>query len=84
LSLVSIGPSDQLGHSSPPHAANRLAAVHSQMVFTAVEASGVTAVIVFTEAGTTVGVATGHIELAAIHAVVKAFLTAFLVFSTKI
>jgi hypothetical protein len=76
-----IGPS---GQSSPlPHATSNPAAVQNQIVLIAVDAIGVTA-MVFMLAGTTVGVVTGHMELAAIHAVVKTFLTALLVFSINL
>jgi hypothetical protein len=59
-------------------------AVHSQIVLIDVDAIGVIAVIVFTLAGTTVGVLTGAIEPATIHVVVRAFLTALFVLSTNL
>jgi hypothetical protein len=80
VSLISSG-------SSLLHATNKLAAVHREIVFAAVDASGAIAVIVFILAGTTVVevvVAIGHMELATIHVVVKAFLTALFVFSIKL
>jgi hypothetical protein len=59
-------------------------AVHSHIVLIAVDAIGLTAVIVFILAGTTVGVVTGHIELAVIHVAVKTFLTALFVLSINL
>ena len=50
----------------------------------AVEAIGAIWVIVFTLAGTTLGVPTGAIEPAAIHVVVRTFLMTLLVFSTNL
>ena len=88
VSLVSIGSTGVTGPSNPssppPHAVNNHAAVHNQIVLIVVEAIGAIAVIVFTLAGTTVGVATGHIDPTVIHAVVKTFLTALLVLSTNL
>jgi hypothetical protein len=82
VSFVSIG---QSGPSSPPpHAVNNPAAVHSEIVLIVVEVSGAIVLIVFTLAGTTVGVVTGPIEPATIHVVAKAFLTAFFVLSTNL
>jgi hypothetical protein len=85
LSLVSIGFTGPSGSSSPPpQAENKLAAVHSQIVLTAVEAIGAIAVIVFTLAGITLGVvvvAVGIMLLTPIQVFIKVSLTAFLVFS---
>ena len=88
VSLVSIGSTGVTGPSNPssppPHAVNNHAAVHSQIVLIAVDAIGVTAVIVFILAGTTVGVVTGPKELVKIHVVAKAFHTALFVLSINL
>jgi hypothetical protein len=84
-SLVSIGLTGPSGLSSPPpHAVNRLVAVHNQMAFIVVEAIGV---IVFILVGMIVGVvvaAVGNMVLIAIHVLVKTSLTAFLVLSKNL
>jgi TRAP-type C4-dicarboxylate transport system permease large subunit len=63
---------------------NNIAAVHNEIVLIVVDAIGAIRVIVFTLAGTTLGVPTGAIEPAAIHVVVRTFLMTLLVLSTKL
>ena len=74
--------------SSLLQAASNPAAVHREIVLTAVEASGAIAVIVFTLAGMTVEVvvvaAIGVKVLAAIHVLTSTFLTALFVFSKNL
>ena len=85
VSFVSIGQS--ISSSLPLQAANNPAAVHREIVFIVVEASGTIAVIVFTLAGMTVEVvvvAIGAIVLAAIHVLTSTFLTALFVFSKNL
>jgi hypothetical protein len=82
VSFVSIGPSGQ--SSPPPHAANKPAAVQNQIVLIAVDAIGVTAVMVFMLAGTIVGVVTGHRDPVKIHVVAKTFPTDLFVFSKNL
>jgi hypothetical protein len=84
FSVGSIGLGLSMSSSLPPHATNKPAAVHREIVLIAVEASGVMAVIVFTLAGTTLGAVTGPIEPAKIHVVAKAFQTALFVLSTNL
>ena len=84
--VVSLGSIGLSGPSSLPQAVNKDAAVHREIALATLLATGATAEIVFTLAGTKVAVdvvAIGHIEPATIHVVVKAFLTALFVFSTN-